>query len=147
MRLSAGDNFGEEALIAGGKRNASVVMETDGVLMRLPKSDFLELMNEPLLKWITFSDAKAMIPDGAIWIDVRLPQEYQTQHIKGAVNIPLPLIRMKFDKLDHKHRYLIYCDTGRRSSIAAYLLSQNGYHAFVLQGALQGVSEDEMVKS
>jgi len=146
-KLSAGDNFGEEALIAGGKRNASVVMETDGVLMRLPKTDFLELMNEPLLKWITYADAKALIPDGAIWIDVRLPQEYQEQHIKGSVNIPLPLIRMKFDQLDHKHRYLLYCDTGRRSSIATYLLSQNGYDAYVLQGSIAAVSEDDMEKS
>lgn len=145
--LSAGDNFGEEALIAGGKRNASVLMETDGVLMRLPKTDFLELMNEPLLKWITFADAKAMIAEGAIWIDVRLPQEYKTQHIKGSVNIPLPLIRLKFDKLETKHKYLVYCDTGRRSSIAAYLLSQNGYDAYVLQGSLGAVPEDDMENS
>lgn len=142
--LGPGDNFGEEALISGGKRNASVVMDTDGVLMSLPKTDFLELLNEPLLKWITFDDAKTLVPDGAVWIDVRLPQEYKTHHIKGSVNIPLPLIRMKFDKLDPKHRYLLYCDTGRRSSIATYLLSQNGFDAFVLQGSIESVPAAEM---
>lgn len=143
-KLSAGDNFGEEALIAGGKRNASVVMETDGVLMSLPKADFLELMNEPLLKWITYDDARDLVPGGAIWIDVRLPQEYKAKHIKGSVNIPLPLIRMKFEKLDSKHRYLVYCDSGRRSSIATYLLSQNGYDAFVLQGSIESVPASEI---
>ena len=142
--LSDGDNFGEEALISGGKRNASVVMETDGVLMSLPKADFLELMNEPLLKWITFSDAKTLVPEGALWIDVRLPQEFKTQHIKGSVNIPLPLLRTKLEILDVKHRYLIYCDTGRRSSIATYLLSQNGFDAYVLQGSIESVPASEM---
>ena len=142
--LGPGDNFGEEALISGGKRNASVVMETDGVLMSLPKADFLELMNEPLLKWITFSDAQTLIPEGAIWIDVRLPQEYKDKHIKGSVNIPLPLLRTKLEMLDVKHHYLLYCDTGRRSSIATYLLSQNGFNAYVLQGSIESVPADEM---
>ena len=141
--LGPGDNFGEEALISGGKRNASVVMETAGVLMSLPKADFLELINNPLLKWISFSDAKTLVPEGAIWIDVRLPQEYQTQHIKGSINVPLPVLRMKFGKLDAKRRYLIYCDNGRRSSIATYLLSQNGFDAYVLQGSIESVPASE----
>ncbi len=50
--LSVGDTFGEEALIAEAKRNATVTMMTDGVLMRLNKQDFRELMNEPLLQWV-----------------------------------------------------------------------------------------------
>src|SRR5262245_23815751 len=49
--LAIGDTFGEEALIAEAKRNATVTMTTDGVLMRLNKQDFRELMNEPLLQW------------------------------------------------------------------------------------------------
>ena len=48
--LGVGDTFGEEALIAEAKRNATVTMLTDGVLMRLNKQDFRELMNEPLLQ-------------------------------------------------------------------------------------------------
>src|SRR6202795_2519198 len=38
--LSVGDTFGEEALISESKRNATVVMLTDGVVMRLSKDDF-----------------------------------------------------------------------------------------------------------
>lgn len=142
--LKAGDNFGEESLISGGKRNASVIMETDGVLMQLPKADFLDLLNEPLLKWITYEDAKTLVPDGAIWIDVRLPAEYKTSHVKGSINIPLPLLRMRFNLFNTEHRYLVYCDSGRRSSIAAYLLSQNGIDAFVLQGSIDVVPKEDM---
>ena len=75
---------------------------------------------------------------------MRLPQEYKTQHIKGSVNIPLPLLRMKFEMLDISHRYLVYCDNGRRSSIATYLLSQNGFDAYVLQGSIESVPASEM---
>ena len=48
--LGIGDSFGEEALIAEAKRNATVTMLTDGMLMRLNKEDFRQLMNEPLLQ-------------------------------------------------------------------------------------------------
>jgi len=143
-RLKSGDNFGEEALISGGKRNASIVMETDGVLMSLSKTDFLELLNDPLLKWITYSEGRELIADGAVWIDVRLPTEYQVQHIKHSVNIPLPLLRSKLEKLDPERRYLICCDSGRRSSIATYLLSQHGIDAYVLQDSLTNVPAAEM---
>ncbi len=45
--LQEGDSFGEEALISGGKRNASVLMETECVLMSLSRANFLELFKEP----------------------------------------------------------------------------------------------------
>lgn len=142
--LQPGDNFGEEALISGGKRNASIIMETDGVLMSLSKTDFLELLNEPLLKWITYKEGRELATEGAIWIDVRLPAEYQSGHIKHSVNIPLPLLRMKVEKLDPERRYLLYCDSGRRGSIATYLLSQQGFDAFVLQDTLDNIPVSDM---
>ena len=59
--LGVGDTFGEEALIAEAKRNATVTMLTDGVLMRLNKQDFRELMNEPLLQWVSYDKAREII--------------------------------------------------------------------------------------
>ena len=38
--LAAGDQFGEEALLSDAPRNATIMMKTDGVLMRLAKQDF-----------------------------------------------------------------------------------------------------------
>lgn len=142
--LEAGDNFGEEALISGGKRNASITMQTDGVLMSLSKTDFLELLNEPLLKWISYAEGRDLAVDGAIWIDVRLPAEHQARHIQHSVNIPLPLLRIKLGKLDSQARYLLYCDSGRRGSIAAYLLTQQGFESFVLQDSLDDVPASEL---
>src|SRR5690606_26744720 len=62
--LGVGDTFGEEALIAEAKRNATVTMLTDGVLMRLNKQDFRDLMNEPLLQWVSYEQANEIIARG-----------------------------------------------------------------------------------
>jgi CRP-like cAMP-binding protein len=59
--LGVGDTFGEEALISEAKRNATVAMLTEGVLMRLKKEDFRELMNEPLLQWVTPEQAEQLV--------------------------------------------------------------------------------------
>ena len=71
--LKAGDIFGEEALISGTMRNATVVMKSNGVLLRLKKQDFLELMQEPLLHSLTYHEAKEKVAEGSVWLDVRHP--------------------------------------------------------------------------
>jgi rhodanese-related sulfurtransferase len=134
--LNVGDTFGEEALIAEAKRNATVTMVSDGVLMRLNKQDFRELMNEPLLQWVTPEQAAKVIVRGGRWLDVRLPSEHQNLGIEGAVNVPLYLIRLKLSTLDRSKPYIVYCDTGRRSSAAAFILVERGFEVYVLRGGL-----------
>jgi len=134
--LGVGDTFGEEALIAEAKRNATVTMSTDGVLMRLNKDDFRALMNEPLLQWVTYDRAREIVAGGGRWLDVRLPSEYQNMSIEGSINIPLYFIRLKLSTLDRSVPYVVYCDTGRRSSAAAYILVERGFDAYVLTGGL-----------
>ena len=134
--LGVGDTFGEEALIAEAKRNATVTMLADGVLMRLNKQDFRELMNEPLLQWVSYERAREIVARGGRWLDVRLPSEHQNLAIEGSLNIPLYFIRLKLTTLDRKIPYVVYCDTGRRSSAAAYILVERGFDAYVLTGGL-----------
>jgi CRP-like cAMP-binding protein len=134
--LSVGDTFGEEALISEAKRNATVAMATDGVLMRLNKQDFRELMNEPLQQWVSYEEARETIAKGGRWLDVRLPSEFQNLALEGAVNIPLYFIRLKLTALDRNVPYVLYCDTGRRSSAAAFIMLERGFDAYVLRGGL-----------
>ncbi len=134
--LGSGDSFGEEALIAEAKRNATVTMSTEGTLMRLGKQDFQTLLNEPLLQWVTQDQAKEIVAKGGKWLDVRLPSEFQNFRIDGSINIPLYFIRLKLNALDKNTPYVVCCDTGRRSSAAAYILSERGFEAHVLKGGL-----------
>jgi rhodanese-related sulfurtransferase len=134
--LGTGDSFGEEALIAEAKRNATVTMVTDGTLMRLGKQDFQTLLNEPLLQWVNYDQAKQVVAGGGKWLDVRLPSEHQNLSIEDSLNVPLYFIRLKLSTLDRNTRYVVYCDTGRRSSAAAYILVERGFDAYVLRGGL-----------
>ena len=112
-------------------------METSGSLMRLSKDDFNELLKEPMLSWLTGEEADAMVNEGtAIWIDVRLESEHKDSGMKGSINIPLITLRIKAATLDTKKKYIVYCDSGRRSSAAAFLLSERGIDAYCLKGGL-----------
>jgi CRP-like cAMP-binding protein/rhodanese-related sulfurtransferase len=142
--LSVGDSFGEEALISETRRNATVTMLADGHLMRLNKDDFNSLLNEPLLNWVDYAEAKQIIAEGGLWLDVRLPDEYKAKHIKGSINIPLIFLRMKANSLDTSKKYIIYCDTGRRSSAASFLLNEKDINTYVLKAGVDSADKSDV---
>lgn len=134
--LKSGDAFGEEALVSEAKRNATVVMRSDGVVLRLGKADFIALLKQPLLQRVSLASAEGAVAAGAAWLDVRYPSEYQYDRLSGAVNVPLSEIRNAFNVLDKSKSYVVYCQSGRRSSAAAFLLAQRGFKVSVLEGGL-----------
>jgi len=134
--LGMGETFGEEALISGATRNATITMLTDGVLMRLAKDDFNTLLNEPMLQWVDYEQGMQIVAKGGMWLDVRLPSEYEHWHLEPSLNVPLYFIRLKIKTLDPTVRYVLVCDNGRRSSAAAYILSERGFEAHVLRGGI-----------
>jgi CRP-like cAMP-binding protein len=139
--LQAGQGFGEEALISGEPRNATVTMISDGELMRLPAADFDTLLREPLVHRVNLAQGAALIKQGAQLIDVRLEAEFQEGNLKGSSNIPLYLLRLKANSLDRKRTYILYCQSGRRSAAAAFLLAQRGFDARVLDGGLAALAK------
>lgn len=142
--LDAGTSFGEEALISDAERNASIVMLSKGVLSRLSKEQFLTLLNEPMLDTIDIDAAKEKVSSGGEWLDVRLPNEFQSAHIKGATHLPLIFLRMKMKTLDKSKNYILYCDTGRRSSSASYILNEQGFTTSVLKEGLKNIGLSEL---
>jgi CRP-like cAMP-binding protein len=139
--LGIGDTFGEEALISDAKRNASVAMVTEGALMRLAKQDFRTLLNEPMLEWVDMDEARTLVSQGGKWLDVRLPSEFENYRLDGALNLPLYFIRLKLKTLERDVHYIVCCDTGRRSSAGAYILSERGFRASVLRGGLMAYQD------
>lgn len=137
--LKSGDVFGEEALISDAKRNATVTMKSNGVLLRLGRQDFLALLKEPLLHKFSFAEAKQKVAEGAVWIDVRHPPEYRYDRLAGAINVPLNDIRNAVGVLDRHKQYIAYCQSGRRSAAAAFILAQAGYEVHVLENGLWSV--------
>jgi CRP-like cAMP-binding protein len=139
--LEQGQWFGEDALLSGKPRNASIVMATDGVLMSLDRKDFDELLREPIVHTIDFDEASEKISSGARWLDVRTPDEFEQSHVQAAMNMPLNVLRLKSRLLDPARTYITCCDTGRRSASAAFLLNNAGLDVHVLEGGLSAQAD------
>lgn len=131
-QLGVGRCFGEEALVSGEPRNASVRALSRCTLMRLASSAFNRLLKAPLLAEVELAD----LPAQAQLIDVRLPAEYECGHLPGSLNLPLGQLRKRVAGLDANQQYWVYCDTGRRSASAAFLLSERGFDARLVRAGV-----------
>jgi NADPH-dependent 2,4-dienoyl-CoA reductase/sulfur reductase-like enzyme/peroxiredoxin family protein/rhodanese-related sulfurtransferase/TusA-related sulfurtransferase len=60
-------------------------------------------------------------------IDVRGPEEFETWHIPGAVNIPLGHFRRSLDRIPRERPVRLYCKVGFRSYLAYRILVQSGF--------------------
>ena len=60
-------------------------------------------------------------------IDVRSPVEFQTNHIKGFQNIPLPQLKEQAHQLAKDKEVYVICQSGMRSMQAAKILKKQGF--------------------
>ncbi len=134
--LKAGDSFGEEALLTEAPRNANVLARSKATLMRLAKNDFNQLLKDPMIQWVSRKEAEERVEKGAKWLDVRLEDEHKDTGIAGSINLPLYMIRLKMKQLDPDTEYVVYCDTGRRSTAASFLLAECNLATCCLRGGL-----------
>ena len=142
--IGPGRCFGEDALIKKTTRNATVEMMSDGTLMRITKDDFEVLMAMPKVDHIPIKSYEHFETDKeVVYLDIRSQEEFDYKHINNAFHIPLNLLRLKVRLLDKEKRYCVYCNSGRRSFAAAYLLSQKGYKVSVLDSGLRGITEQQ----
>ena len=132
--LGEGDSFGEEALVSEVQRNATITMLTDGQLMRLAKQDFNELLKKQRLRYVDYKTATKMVDEGAVWLDVRTPDEYGRGSFEDSVNLPLATLRSEIPELVFNTSYVICCDSRQCSDSAAFVLSHKGFDVYVLKG-------------
>lgn len=135
--LGEGASFGEEALLRGGLRNATVRMATSGVLFMLSLESFDQLLADQFVNEIDPEAAQSLLTRGqADLIDCRYDDEHDVWRIPGSKLIPLDRIREQAAELDRERQYLVYCRTGRRSRAAAFLLRQLGLKCTVIRGGI-----------
>jgi NADPH-dependent 2,4-dienoyl-CoA reductase/sulfur reductase-like enzyme/rhodanese-related sulfurtransferase len=67
-------------------------------------------------------------------LDVRDTDEFEEEHIPGAVNIPLADLRKKHASLPEKKEIWTHCFVGKRSYYAARILAQKGFKIHNLSG-------------
>lgn len=133
--LKEGACFGEDALISEDLRNATVTMASNGSLMVLDKEDFDGLLKKPIIKSITVDELQVQMDEGdagTVIVDVRHPMEFRHDHLKGSENVPLNTLREKLKTMSTDFQYVVTCDTGLRSEVAAYIMTESGFNAVCL---------------
>jgi glyoxylase-like metal-dependent hydrolase (beta-lactamase superfamily II)/rhodanese-related sulfurtransferase len=77
--------------------------------------------------------------DDLILIDGRDKLAYEEDHIEGAINIPSPDLRTRYEELDLGKDVLIVCNSGVRSNLGISILKQKGFKQVMnLAGGMQG---------
>jgi phage shock protein E len=74
-------------------------------------------------------DYREMIKNGAIVVDVRTVQEFNSGHVKGSKNIPLHTLNSKKKAFKGKEVILV-CRSGGRASQAKQMLTNSGITAY-----------------
>ncbi len=64
----------------------------------------------------------------AILVDVRSKKEYDTMHIRNAINIPVEEIGNGEMQITPECKIIVYCATGTRSKTAISTLNRLGFN-------------------
>ncbi len=79
---------------------------------------------------VSGTQARALVDEGARLVDVRTREEFDDEHIEGAVNIPLAELGDRLGELgDKAGDIVVYCRSGMRSARAKKLLAMHGFSA------------------
>ncbi len=72
-----------------------------------------------------------------ILLDVRTPDEYAVEHIKGSTLIPVQELANRLKELSPKKKIIVYCKAGSRSLSASEILANNGFkHVLNMEGGI-----------
>ena len=81
-------------------------------------------------------------------IDVRRTSEFESEHVKGAINIPLNEINQHLAEIPKDMKFYLYCAGGYRSMIAASILKARGWDDFAdVEGGFSEISETAIPKT
>ena len=89
------------------------------------------------------SNDQKSLPAGAVLIDVRSAEEFNTGHLAGAVNIPHTEIEEKISLVakERSTPLYLYCRSGRRVGIAMEALKNSGYTVMYNLGGMEEAAE------
>jgi phage shock protein E len=87
---------------------------------------------------ITGAEARTLVAQGALLLDVRTAGEFAGGHVEGAVNVPIGELDEKLGALPAKkdQPIVVYCHSGRRSAAARQVLERAGFTKVVDLGAM-----------
>ncbi|NLJ00816.1 MAG: rhodanese-like domain-containing protein [Bacteroidales bacterium] len=75
-------------------------------------------------------ELKEKIQNGALLLDVRTKEEYESGHASGSVNIPLDVLTSQVERVKKGVPVVAVCESGARSAYAARFLKSQGVEAY-----------------
>jgi phage shock protein E len=92
----------------------------------------------PRISSVPAETARGFLQQGALVIDVRSPEEFRSDHVPGALNIPLNELRDRLPReVPDKNRVLLlHCLSGMRSGHGRRQLQRLGYTNVLNLGSL-----------
>lgn len=99
----------------------------------------LEYTKPKDIEEISLDKAGELMQNGAILIDVRSNNEYESGYLDGAINAPYTEIHVSISSLvpDKEQNIIVYCATGKRSVQAKYTLDYMGYKKVYYLGGVE----------
>jgi rhodanese-related sulfurtransferase len=86
--------------------------------------------------------------DGELIIDVRKKSEFDSEHVVGAVNIPLNEMNNHLSEFPKDKSFVIHCAGGYRSMLASSMLKQRGWTNFVdVRGGFGQIKDTDTPKT
>jgi hydroxyacylglutathione hydrolase len=81
-------------------------------------------------------------------VDVRKPAEFDAEHIKGAVNIPLDFLNEHLSEIPKENEVYIHCAGGYRSMIANSILKARGWDNTIdVEGGFKAMIASDIPKT
>ncbi|MFM7709849.1 MAG: rhodanese-like domain-containing protein [Ferruginibacter sp.] len=87
------------------------------------------------------ADFARLVQNGAVIVDVRTPEEYASEHIRGSVNIPLDRLEKNLTKLSKQKPIINCCASGMRSASAKSTLQAAGFTDVYNGGGWSGLQK------
>lgn len=88
------------------------------------------------MQGVSPQEAKRLIDDGALLLDVREDAEWQAARIPGAQHLPLYSLPGRMDELPKDRPIVCQCAHGVRSAGAAHWLQRAGFTTYNLDGGI-----------
>jgi phage shock protein E len=108
--------------------------------------EFVRIANEAKqrIKEIDPRQASKLLHQGAVVLDVRDKEEFEKQHIEGALNVSRGTLEMRINDVvpDKNTTVVCYCTAGYRGALAADTLQRMGFtNVFSIAGGLNAFRE------
>jgi rhodanese-related sulfurtransferase len=82
-------------------------------------------------------EAKLLVQDGVLALDVREPSEFDAGHLDQAMNLPLGRLAKSSAVISVGAPVIAYCGHGERSTTGISLLERSGVEAWNLEGGYE----------